>query len=126
MTDRLAVTLTTEELAALVATAVRTALAEHGATEDRTRDLASEYMELTDLVTLFHLSKKNGPTTIWHWRRDRGFPAPHRRGGRRVLWLRSEVNAWCDEQGTSGPGAVMAGRRRRRTTTGDQGAIAPQ
>jgi len=112
MTDRLAVTLTVDELAALIKLTVGHALSERAESDTRTRDLAGEEMTRDDVLTLFHLSKKSGPKTVWRWRRERAFPAPHHRGGR-VRWLRVEVDAWRAAQGISGPGAVTLGRRRR-------------
>jgi hypothetical protein len=117
MSDRLAVTLTVDELVALVVDGVRAALVGREAIDRRVSDLAAEEMTVGDVVALFHLSPKSGPKTIYRWRRDRAFPAPHRRGNR-VRYLRSEVDVWRAQQGTSGAGAVTPPGRGRKTEEG--------
>jgi hypothetical protein len=118
MSGRLVVTLTVEDLESLVEGAVTKAIAARDTVDRLSRDLAAEELTVQDLVTLFKLAPKNGPKTIWAWRKERGFPAPYRRGGNRVRWIRAEVDAWRAEQGTSGPGAATepqprSARRRR-------------
>lgn len=113
MTDRLAVTLTTAELGAIVEGAVMRALAARAVTDERARDLASEEMTIEDVLALFH---RKTPKTIYRWRKRYGFPAPRENGGR-VLWLRSDVDRWRAARATSGPGAQPdhpEGSTRRR------------
>jgi predicted DNA-binding transcriptional regulator AlpA len=107
MTDtRMMVTLTGEELAQIVMSAVREVLVAHNATVIR-EPRPSDEMTIGEVVTLFRLSPKSGPKTVWRWRQTLGFPAPRKLGTNRVRWIRAEVDRWRAAREVSGPGAVV-------------------
>ena len=55
-----------------------------------------EFLTQGEIVQITHLSLP----TLWRLRkRTKGrFPSPLRVGGRRLLWKRSEVEKWIDEE----------------------------
>ncbi len=118
MSDRLAVTLTVDELVALVVEGVRAALAGREAIDARVAVLAGEELTLADVMTLCKIKTRK---TLYRWRRELGFPAP-RQFGQGVRWRRTDVDAWIASRETSGPGSVS----RRQSKEGRAAATAAQ
>lgn len=116
MSERLAVTLTVDELVEIVARGVRDALEAQDAIDSRRADLAAEELTLVDVMALCHVRQRK---TIYRWRRELGFPAP-RKFGNGVRWRRADVDAWIASRETSGPGSVS----RRQSKEGRTAATA--
>lgn len=57
-----------------------------------------KWLSLVEVAERF----KVGRRTIYDWMRDRGFPS-HRVGGRRRLFLESEVDTWAKQQNGGRP-----------------------
>lgn len=54
-------------------------------------------MELETLIAGKDLRRMLGnvsPTTLFNWRRDRGFPEPVRLSCRKIAWRSRDVQAW--------------------------------
>lgn len=115
MSDRLAVTLTVDELVELVVEGVRAALVGREAIDARRADLAGQELTLAEVLELCKIRQRK---TLYRWRRDLGFPAP-RKFGNGVRWQRADVDAWIASRETSGPGSVS-----RRSKEGRAAATA--